>query len=564
MRLNLISEGIKNRNNKEFITARLFFLWALILIFPVVAYADINQNQVVILEQQQRDLKNSLMLPLSHAKMNSEPVQPEGTLFSDEISCLVIDRVELVNVAAFPNAARLIAWAKQVQGQCLGEKGLSALRNKLQWQMVDDGYITSQVTFTTDSYTDGVLSIALIPGRVKGIEHHQDSDNYAQLNTLFPNRAGDLVNLRNIEQGLENLQRLPSVSATMDIQLNRDDLTSQIVVKRQQSRFWRINTFLDDAGHYAVGRYRAGATLFLDNPLSLSDLAYISISRDLDNHDDKGNNNVALHYSVPLGNWLWSLTGSRGTYYQSLLLANTAFKYHTHWRSLDIQIQRLLMRGYNYKTVGYTGTIIRQSKGYFADVKLDVQQQDTVDWQLGLQHLHYTRWATMTGGINYQQGTQWFGARPSPKAQLINVTASLDIPFALDEQRFYFQPSFSQQYSRNKLLSNNKFSVGGRSSVRGFPTGSALIGSQGWFLKNNIAWINRRVGNQLYLGVDYGAVSESGGLFLHKDRLVGATVGVRGNYRRFGYDLNVGIPLDKPANFNTDPVVLGFTLTWQY
>lgn len=57
MRLNLISEGIKNRNNKKFITARLFFLWALIFIFPVVAYADINQNQVVILEQQQRDLK---------------------------------------------------------------------------------------------------------------------------------------------------------------------------------------------------------------------------------------------------------------------------------------------------------------------------------------------------------------------------------------------------------------------------------------------------------------------------------------------------------------------------
>ncbi|EKN3393660.1 ShlB/FhaC/HecB family hemolysin secretion/activation protein [Yersinia enterocolitica] len=511
----------------------------------------------------------SIMPFAAYAKVNQLTI-PTGVGSSDDSSCLVIKRVELMNIDAFPNAGRLIQWAKQAQGNCLDEKGLSSLRDTLQWQLVTDGYITSHAVFTEDSYVDGTLFLTLIPGRLASIEHHEDSQSYAQLNTVFPGRQGDLVNLRNLEQGLDNLQRLPSVNATMDVVLNPEDLSSQIMVTRQQSRFWRMNAFLDDAGNYGVGRYRAGATLFLDSPLSLSDLAYFSASRELDNHHDKGSHNFALHYSIPFGYWLLSMAASQGAYYQSLLVANTAYKYHTYWRSLDMQIQWLLMRGSNYKTVGYTGALIRKFNRFFADIELEIQRSDTVDWQLGLQHLHYTRWATISGGVNYQQGTQWFGARPSPgrdsfsTARLINLTASLNIPFTLDEQHFQYQPTFSQQYTRSAVTMQDKFSIGGRNSVRGFTTGNALVGPQGWFLKNDIAWINQRLANQLYLGLDYGEVSDKGGQFLLGDRLVGAVIGVRGYYRRLGYDFNISTPLDKPAHFNTDPVVLGFMLNWQY
>ncbi|MGM7760127.1 ShlB/FhaC/HecB family hemolysin secretion/activation protein [Yersinia enterocolitica] len=511
----------------------------------------------------------SIMPFAAYAKVNQLTI-PTGVGSSDDSSCLVIKRVELMNIDAFPNAGRLIQWAKQAQGNCLDEKGLSSLRDTLQWQLVTDGYITSHAVFTEDSYVDGTLFLTLIPGRLASIEHHEDSQSYAQLNTVFPGRQGDLVNLRNLEQGLDNLQRLPSVNATMDVVLNPEDLSSQIMVTRQQSRFWRMNAFLDDAGNYGVGRYRAGATLFLDSPLSLSDLAYFSASRELDNHHDKGSHNFALHYSIPFGYWLLSMAASQGAYYQSLLVANTAYKYHTYWRSLDMQIQWLLMRGYNYKTVGYTGALIRKSNRFFADIELEIQRSDTVDWQLGLQHLHYTRWATISGGVNYQQGTQWFGARPSPgrdsfsTARLINLTASLNIPFTLDEQHFQYQPTFSQQYTRSAVTMQDKFSIGGRNSVRGFTTGNALVGPQGWFLKNDIAWINQRLANQLYLGLDYGEVSDKGGQFLLGDRLVGAVIGVRGYYRRLGYDFNISTPFDKPAHFNTDPIVLGFMLNWQY
>ncbi|EOI7494547.1 ShlB/FhaC/HecB family hemolysin secretion/activation protein [Yersinia enterocolitica] len=570
MKLRKVTEGVLNdHNNKQIITILFYFLISMPFL-PLAAYAVINPTQTVILEKQQSDLKKNLMPSLKFVSIDRQPIAPEQAGSSDDSLCLVIKQVKLINIDAFPNAGRLIQWAKQAQGNCLDEKGLSSLRDTLQWQLVVDGYITSHVTFTEDSYVDGTLFLTLIPGRLVSIEHHEDSQGYAQLNTVFSDRQGDLVNLRNLEQGLDNLQRLPSVNATMDVVLNSEDLSSQIMVTRQQSRFWCMDAFLDDAGHHGVGRYRAGATLFLDNPLSLSDLAYFSASRELDNHHDKGSYNFGLHYSIPFGYWLLSMVASQGAYYQSLLVANTAYKYHTYWRSLDMQIQWLLMRGYNYKTVGYTGALIRKSNRFLADIELEVQRSDTVDWQLGLQHLHYTRWATISGGINYQQGTQWFGARESPgrdsfsTARLINLTASLNIPFVLGGQHFQYQPTFSQQYTRSAVTMQDKFSIGGRNSVRGFTTGSGLVGPQGWFLKNDITWINPRLANQLYVGIDYGEVSEKGGQFLLGNRLVGGVLGIRGSYHNFGYDFTIGLPLDKPRGLKTDPVVFGFMMNWKY
>ncbi|MBS0056982.1 ShlB/FhaC/HecB family hemolysin secretion/activation protein [Yersinia sp. Marseille-Q3913] len=492
------------------------------------------------------------------------------TLFPIEEECFAINSVELTGVNKFSNETKLKKIAQDAYGHCLGEQGLSILTNQLKNQLIADGYITSTLVIPEQRLDGGTLYITLTPGLINNIVYEATNDNYAQLNTIFPSKSGDLLNLRHLEQGLDNLQRLPTVNATMDVAINRDDLSSDIIIKRQQSRFFRINTFLDDAGNDIFGRYRVGGTLFLDNPFSLSDLAYFSTSRDFDYHHDKGHNYFSLHYSLPYGNWLLSMTGSRGSRYQSLLLAETAFKYQTRWHSLDMQTQRLVMRGYNYKAVANAGVLIRNTNRFLGDIEIGVQRLNTIDWQLGLQYLYYSHWGTFNGGVTYQQGTNWFSARPAPgltggvAARLINVNASLDIPFQLGEQRFHYQPIFSQQYTRSNLTIQDNFLIGGRGSVRGFNEGSALADSGGWFLRNEVAWYSPVAGLQLYAGIDYGQVVEENKPLLSGNALAGAASGFRGRYHQIGYDFYFAIPLIKPANFSTDSLVSGFAISWQY
>ncbi|MGM7831784.1 hypothetical protein ACS8A1_10950 [Yersinia enterocolitica] len=66
----------------------------------------------------------SIMPFAAYAKVN-QLTAPTGIGASDDSSCLAIKRVELMNIDAFPNAGRLIQWAKQAQGNCLGKVRIS-------------------------------------------------------------------------------------------------------------------------------------------------------------------------------------------------------------------------------------------------------------------------------------------------------------------------------------------------------------------------------------------------------------------------------------------------------
>ena len=59
--------------------------------------------------------------------------------------------------------------------------------------------------------------LQVVPGRVRQVRYQDGSDVGATLYTAMPARAGSLLDVRDIKQGLENLQRLPTVQASMEI-----------------------------------------------------------------------------------------------------------------------------------------------------------------------------------------------------------------------------------------------------------------------------------------------------------------------------------------------------------
>ncbi|MCX2959396.1 MAG: ShlB/FhaC/HecB family hemolysin secretion/activation protein, partial [Serratia symbiotica] len=82
-------------------------------------------------------------------------------------------------------------------------------------------------------------------------------------------------------------------------------------------------------------------TLSLDNPLSLSDLFYISGTRALQPGNDKGSKNVTAHYSVPFCYAMLSVTVSDVDYHQTVAGVSGDYRYHGDSQNLTVQLSHV-------------------------------------------------------------------------------------------------------------------------------------------------------------------------------------------------------------------------------
>ncbi|ELY6212100.1 ShlB/FhaC/HecB family hemolysin secretion/activation protein [Cronobacter dublinensis] len=500
--------------------------------------------------------------------------------FPDENPCFTIERVTLAGKDALPHWVPLQRLADQAVGHCLGVQGINMIIGTLQDRIIEHGWVTTRVLAPQQDLREGELTLRIVPGRIRDVALTSDSGRYIRLWPTMPAHAGNLLDLRDIEQGLENMQRLPTVQARMELQPGDAPGESDIVIQRVQSRFWRVGAWVDDTGTESTGRYQGGVMLALDNPASLSDLFYVTASRDLGFAGRKSSKNISGHYSVPFGYWTLGLTASDYQYSQTIAGRNADILYAGKSHSLDVQLSRVLHRGAASKTSVTWDVLMREARNYIEDVEVENQRRRTSAWRLGLEHRHYLGPATLDASVSYQRGTRWFGAQPAWEedvddetyatalSKIVTWKASLTMPFTLWSQDFNWTTQYDRQMSDTPLTPQEEFSIGNRWTVRGFDGERTLSASRGWTLQNTLGWSTPLPAQELYLGADYGEVGGNSSTHaeLSGQHLAGGVLGVRGAIERahLSYDLFSGVPFSKPPGFKTDPVTFGFSLNWNY
>ena len=91
------------------------------------------------------------------------------------------------------------------------------MHKKLQNELIAQGYITSRVQFDVQAVPAGILKVRVHYGRIGQLRMQAGSSTYFRPDTLFPIAAGDVLNLRRIEQGLENMGGIPGVISDIRI-----------------------------------------------------------------------------------------------------------------------------------------------------------------------------------------------------------------------------------------------------------------------------------------------------------------------------------------------------------
>ncbi|WP_185879110.1 ShlB/FhaC/HecB family hemolysin secretion/activation protein, partial [Variovorax sp. MHTC-1] len=478
-------------------------------------------------EQRQQERERALRQQQERAvDSRLQPAAPPETrrLAKDESPCFRIERIVLDGELAEDFQGLLAAAAGEdgsdnPLGRCLGTEGVNIVLTRLQQAAVARGYVTTRVLAAPQDLSQGTLALTLIPGRIAAIRFAEGSDARTSLASAIPARPGDLLNLRDIEQGLENLKRAPTAEADIQIEPAKAEGArpgdSDLVVKYSQRFPLRTTLSLDDGGTKATGKTQAGATVAWDNPLGLNDLFYVSANHDAFNHSGQGTSGQTVHYSVPYGYWLFGATASQNRYHQTVQGADQDYVYAGESGNAELKLSRLVYRDQRRKTTLSFRGFRRSARNFIDDTEIEVQRRVTAGWELGLAHREFIGQATLDANLAYRRGTGAFGALAAPEElfgegtsrfRLVTAELGLNVPFALGAQKLRYAGLWRGQWNRTPLTPQDRFSIGGRYSVRGFDGEASLMGEHGWLLRNDIGWALGTSGAELYVGIDYGRV----------------------------------------------------------
>lgn len=477
------------------------------------------------------------------------------------------------------------------QSPCLSAVAVQNLNTDIQNRLISEGWVTSRVLAPDQSLSDEQLILSLSEGVLTHIyvdTKGSDRTHASRANTwtAFPIKKGEPLNLRDLEQGLENLRRLPTASAEISIIPGQEPSTSDVEVKWSQRSFpIRVSISVDDSGSKSTGKNLSTLGLAWDNLLRLNDILSASYTQNLTSGtktqnpqggSDHGETySYALNYSFPLGYWLIDAGVSHYFYDQVTAGVNRNYHYTGESDQASANLSRVLYRDNQHKLRASVGVWRKVAKSFIDDAEIDVQRRRTAGWKVSLSQRSYFKSGVFSGTLGYKRGTRAFGAMPAPeelfnegtaKSQIWVVDFDWQMPFGLGNTKFNSQTSFHGQLNKVKLTPQDKISIGGRYTVRGFSGLKSLSADRGWYVRENLAWLYSD-SHQLYLGLDVGRVSGESAKALPEQTLSGTVLGLKGQHKYYGnwhYDVFLGTQLKNPDDFENDKIVSGFNIGYDY
>lgn len=468
-------------------------------------------------------------------------------------------------------------WLEHYTGQCVGKQGLDVLVKALSQDILSRGYITTRVLLPEQDLSSGALKVSLIPGVIRRV-HFADEELRGTWKTAFPTRDGELLNLRDLEQGLEQMKRVSSQDVSMQIAPGDVPGESDVVLDVKRGKPWTVVASIDNSGTRATGKLQGNISLGIDNPFGLNDVFNVGASQDLEFGDKRlGSHGWNAFYSIPWGYWTATLSAYTNTYYQQIAGVNQTFVASGNSKTIDFKLARVLARSQNDVFGGYVRLSRRFGQSFIEDTEISQQRRNNTLIELGLTDRHYFGGAQFDGSLAYRQGVGGFGARddvqaagggPTYRYKMAVVDANLSVPFAIARQPFRYVTTFHGQYTGNTLYYIDDLTIGSRYTVRGFDGETMLAAARGFYWRNELQMPIGQTGQALYAGLDYGHVWGPQPVALVGTQLAGAVIGIKGSIGTrlgaYGYDLFAGTPIYKPSGLPTARVTVGFQLTGQF
>jgi hemolysin activation/secretion protein len=469
----------------------LLLLLALVPVFSLAATPGeqdlIRDRQDRLLEEQRRRLEDLKDLP----GRQTAPVTPTP---SADSRCFTIERIELKGADSLSASERQVLIAPW-QGRCLGVTQLNELLKDITNHYLDRGLITTRAYLPQQDLSGGVLQVLVVEGTLEKLRGDAAGGvTERELTMTFPGQEGALLNLREIEQLVDQLNRLPSNRAQMELTPGQQVGGSEVVVKNTPQKPWRATLSRHNDGQRSTGEQQWNAGLEWDSPLGLADQLSLRGGHDALSDHQQTSRNGLLSYSLPWGWWTFSYSYSESEYRSRAHADGLSFRQTGDSQSHQFRAERVVHRDALSKTSLSAGLAYLRTHNYIEDSKLALSSNRLTEAQFGINHGRRIGSAFVNLDLGLQQGIGALDAQgngdPGPgeaDARYRKYTGTLSYlhPFQLWGEQFSFSSLATGQRSEDVLFSPQRMSLGGSSSVRGYKD-QFLSGDSGGYWRNEL------------------------------------------------------------------------------
>ncbi len=504
--------------------------------------------------------------------------------------CFVIGDVDVSGVQLLPQHVLDTAYSEFLN-TCLQLGDLDQIIRNITHLYTDRGYITARAFLREQVLLDGTLEVAVVEGQLdKIVIDGAPGEHRTEIATAFPGMVGKPVNLREIEQGLDQLNRLNGVNATMEIAAGEGQGTSELAVSRNLSSPLSTRLTVDNHGSKSTGRDQASLALSYANPLGLNDQVGLTLSRgSIANplgFSDGGprSDTFAISYSVPYGRYTLSFNSSLNDYRSEVPGAVATVLTRGNSRSHSLTFGALIYRDQVAKTSANFVVSTSDAKNYVSNTLLQSSSFRSSNAELSLSHSHRFGQAATSVSLSYGFGVPWFNGRTDaansaatdPKAQFerFKLSASYQRPFEMKGYEFAFSSALTAQWAPHNLHGGQQLSLGGRSSIRGFRD-SVAAGNVGGHLRNEFSMTvpvpeaNFLAGMASkmspYVALDMGRIARQSEYGIAQQDLVGGAYGLRIKGDHVNFEISRGAIFKAPDAVNRSDheyTVVSFTTTF--
>ena len=419
------------------------------------------------------------------------------------------------------------------------------------------------------------MYLVVIKGKIEEIKFKKKDNKpnslgeESEIFMAFPFLKDKNLNMRPLEQGLDQLNRLSSNEAKLLLEPGEELGKTKVVIENEKQKFIQFQFSLNNQGSKDLGYIMTSYGLELHSLFFLNELININLQKNLiENLKGDYNRSTSFRFTLPFGPLTFSFLSSvnlskntiNGTYLNFLNTGTT--------RNQDVGLEFVIFRDTISKSNLNINHKIRQSSNYISGELLQTSSRSTKTYNITLNQSVSFLNTNLNFTLTHIRGI--LSEIENEVLNLLNDVYKLDFnkstlnivlrkPFAVNNQRMQWVSTLDAQVSDHNLYSSELWISGGISNVRGFKNQS-LSGDRGISLRNELSWTipgfshlgeNFFESNSLFIGYDFASVTPNN-LNNNRGQIEGIAFGINSNNKNTSFSLTLSKSIRTTENLKEE------------